>query len=93
MFSLIFFFWGGGGELFLRVAGKIAKIVKMRTRKNFVPHGISSLLGLIQDLTKGGSEKRPPKAVAPRGVRGHAPRKIFNFRASEMRFPAFSGAI
>ena len=25
------------GELFLRIAGKIAKI---RTRKNFVPHGI-----------------------------------------------------
>ena len=28
------------GNLFLRIAGKIAKI---RTRKNFVPHGISSL--------------------------------------------------
>ena len=45
-------------------------------------------LGRIQDFTKGGSDKRPPKAVAPRGAR-----KIFNFRASEMRFPAFSGAI
>ena len=27
----------------MRIAGKIAKIVKIRTRKNFVPHGISSL--------------------------------------------------
>ena len=27
----------------LRIAGKIAKIVKIRTRKNFVPHGIFSL--------------------------------------------------
>ena len=50
-------------------------------------------LGQIQDLTKGGSDKRPPKAVAPRGVRVHAPPEIFNFMASEMRFPAFSGAI
>ena len=50
-------------------------------------------LGRIQDLTKGGSDKRPPKAVAPRVVRGMLPRNIFNFRASEMRFPAFSGAI
>ena len=51
------------------------------------------MLGLIQDLTKGGSDKRPSKAVAPRGVRGMLPQKIFNFRASEMRFPAFSVAI
>ena len=29
-------------------------------------------LGRIQDLRKGGSYKRPPKAVGPRGVRGHA---------------------
>ena len=36
MFSLIF-----GGKLFLRIPGKIAKIVKIRTRKKFVPHGIS----------------------------------------------------
>ena len=42
MFSLIF--WG---KLFLRIAGKIAKIVKIRTRKNFVPHGISSLSDLF----------------------------------------------
>ena len=34
-------------------------------------------------------DKRQLKAVAPRGVRG----KVFNFRASEMRFPVFSGAI
>ena len=52
-----------------------------------------SSLERIQDLTKGGSDKRPPKAVAPRGVRGRLPWKIFNFRASEMRFPAFSGEI
>ena len=29
MFSLIFF-WGGGRKLFLRIAGKIAKIVKIK---------------------------------------------------------------
>ena len=29
MFSLIFFY-GGGGKLFLRIAGKIAKIVKIK---------------------------------------------------------------
>ena len=34
-------------------------------------------LGQIQDLTKGGSDKRPPKAVVPRGVRGHAPPENF----------------
>ena len=50
-------------------------------------------VGRIQDLTKGGSDKGPTKAVALRGVREHAPPDIFNFRASEMRFPAFSGAI
>ena len=38
---------GGEGGLFLRIAGKIAKIVKIRTRKNFVPHGISSLSELF----------------------------------------------
>ena len=43
MFSLIF----GGGKLFLRIAGKIAKIVKIRTRNNFVPHGISGLSELF----------------------------------------------
>ena len=31
----------------LRIAGKIEKIVKIRTRKNFVPHGISSLSELF----------------------------------------------
>ena len=30
------------------------------------------LLRRIQNLTKGGSDKSRPKAVAPRGVRGHA---------------------
>ena len=50
-------------------------------------------LGRIQDLTKGGLDKHPPKAVAPRGSGGLLPRKMFNFRASEMQFPAFSGAI
>ena len=34
-------FWGRGGTtVFLRIAGKSAKI---RTRKNFVPHNIASL--------------------------------------------------
>ena len=38
MFAVIFI----AGNLFLRIAGKIAKIAKIRTRKNFVPHGIYS---------------------------------------------------
>ena len=50
-------------------------------------------LGRIQDLTKEGSDKRLLKALAPGGPGDMLPRKIFNFRASEMRFPAFSGAI
>ena len=37
MFAIIFIC----GNLFLRIAGEIAKIAKIRTRKNFVPHGIS----------------------------------------------------
>ena len=41
----------------------------------------------------GGSDKCPPKAVAPMGVEGMLLRKIFNFRASKMQFPVFSGAI
>ena len=35
-------------------------------------------------MTKGGSDKRPPKAVAPRGSGGMFPRKMFTVRASEM---------
>ena len=42
---------------------------------------------------RGVSYKRPPKTVAPRGIRGMPCRKMFYFRASEMLFPAFSGAI
>ena len=38
--------------------------------------GLFRLLGRIQDLTKGGSDKDSPKAVVPRGVRGHASRPI-----------------
>ena len=41
------FFYGGGGKLFLQIAGKNAKIVKIRTHKTFVPHGISSLSELF----------------------------------------------
>ena len=35
MFAVIFIF----GDVFLCIAGKTAKIAKIRTRKNFVPHG------------------------------------------------------
>ena len=38
-----------------------------------------NILGRIQDLTKGASDKRPSKAVAPRGVRGHARPENFSF--------------
>ena len=31
-----------GGKLLLRIAGKMVKIVKIKTCKNFVPHGIAS---------------------------------------------------
>ena len=41
----------------------------------------------------GGAEKRPPRAASPRGVWRHGPPDIFNSRASELRFSAFSGAI
>ena len=37
----------------------------------------TNILGRIQGLTKGGSDKRPPKAVARRGVRGHVPPENF----------------
>ena len=50
------------------------------------------MLGRIQDLMKVGSDKHPPKVVALREVRGHASPENFNFRASEMRFPVFSGS-
>ena len=50
-----------------------------------------SILGRIQDLTKGGSDKSPPKAVAPRGSGGILPLNIFNFRASECDFQRFQG--
>ena len=33
--------------------------------------------GFMQDLTKGGSDKHPPKVVAPRGVLEHAPPEHF----------------
>ena len=49
--------------------------------------------GADPGFDEGGWDKRPSKAVAPRRVRGMFPRKSFNFRASEMRFPAFSRAI
>ena len=32
-------------NLFLRIAGKIAKIAKIRTRKNFVLHGVNFSAG------------------------------------------------
>ena len=41
--------------------------------RGVLPVKLGGCLGRIQDLTKGGSDKRPPKVVAPRGVRGHAP--------------------
>ena len=37
MFAVIFIC----GNLFVRIAGKTAKITKIRNRKNFVPHGMS----------------------------------------------------
>ena len=42
--------------------------------------GLSMFLGRIQDLTKWGSDKRPPRAVAPTGgggSPGHAPPEKF----------------
>ena len=48
--------------------------------------------GVDPGFEEGGSDNGPPKAVAPRGSRGMLLRKIFNFRTSEMRFLAFSGA-
>ena len=59
----------------------IKKIVGTPQPENFeiqnLANAISSIfkryfLGRIQDFMKGGSDKRPPKAVAPRRVQGHA---------------------
>ena len=41
MFAVIFIC----GNVFVRIAGKIAKIAKIRTRKNFVPHGKTQSVG------------------------------------------------
>ena len=51
-------------------------------------------LGRIQGLTKGGSDKRPPKAVGRRGVGGSGgmfPPKIFNFGPLKCDFQRFQG--
>ena len=47
-------------------------------------------VGADPGFDEGGSDKRPPKALDPRGCGDMLPRKIFNFGASEMQF---SGAI
>ena len=39
----------------------------------------------------GGSDKRPPKAVAPRGVRGHAPGKFLSSEPLKCDFQRFQG--
>ena len=52
-------------------AGALAPAVYSETTNCF------ESLGRIQDLTKGRSDKRPPKAVAPMGVRGRAPLENF----------------
>ena len=44
MFAVIFIC----GSIFLRIAGKITKIAKIRTRKNFVPHGMRFLAAIFQ---------------------------------------------
>ena len=46
MFAVIFIC----GNVFLRIAGKIAKIAKIRTRKNFVPHGKTQSVGFRLQL-------------------------------------------
>ena len=48
-------------------------------------------LGRIQDLTTGGSDKRPPKAIAPRGVRGMLPGKFLILGPLKCDFQRFQG--
>ena len=55
----------------------------------FLGKTLNSHLGRIQDLMKGGSDKRLLKVAAPGGSGGMLPQKSFNFRAYEMRLPAF----
>ena len=48
MFAVIFIC----GNLCLRIAGKIAKIAKIRTRKNFVQHGMWSKSGSYLEVPR-----------------------------------------
>ena len=44
MFAVIFIC----ENFFLRIAGKITKIAKIRARKNFAPHGMRFLAAIFQ---------------------------------------------
>ena len=48
------------------------KLVSLRAFFEYI-----TMLGRIQDLTTGGSDKRPPKAVVHRGAWGQAPSENF----------------
>ena len=66
--------------------------LKCEMRKKDFPCTVN-VLGRIQDLTKG-VRINTRRRWQPLGVSGDMLlRKIFHFRASEVRFPAFSGAI
>ena len=57
MFALIFIY----GNLFLRIAGKTAKI---RTRKNFVPHSSLDHVYISSQPFLGSSRNAPPFTTA-----------------------------
>ena len=65
-------------KIFLEKGVELLLSSKIKTIGEYSSIGF---LGRIQDLTKWGSDKRSPKAVAPRWCGGMLPRKIFNFRA------------
>ena len=60
MFALIFIY----GNLFLRIAGKTAKIAKIRTCKNFVPHSSLDHVYISSQPFLGSSRNAPPFTTA-----------------------------
>ena len=51
--------------------------MKEKPRSLFLNRIAKEEPGADPGFDEGGSDKRPPKAVAPRGVRGHAPPENF----------------
>ena len=59
--------------------------------KTIGEYSLIGFLGRIQDLTKGGSDKRPPKVVAPRGYGVCSPGKCLILGSLKCDFQRFQG--